>query len=174
VLPIVLLAARPLAAQVSIAPATVAPATFERFALRVANPDSSPVTAVRLEVPAVLTVLGVDVPAGWTWHLTPATDTSATTIVWVGGSLPQGEFREFAVLARLAADARQLTLVFPARLDHADGRAVAFTRGGDAPPPAMTIRGTTDVSARGAVALGGGALGVAVLALALALHRRRG
>jgi len=161
-----------LAAQVSVAPAAVEPAGFERLALRVANPDASPVTLVRIEIPDVLTVLGVDAPPGWAWRLTAATDTSSAAIAWSGDSLAQGVFREFAVLVRLASDVRDLTLVFPVRVEHADGRAVTWTRDGDARPPAVSIRATTGISVRGAVALAGGALGVAALALALALNRR--
>ena len=162
----------PLAAQVSVAPSSVAPTDFERFALRVANPDSSPVTRVRLGIPDVLMVLGVDAPPGWRWVLTPPTDTSAAAVEWSGDSLPRGAFREFAVFARLASDVRELALVFPVRLDRADGRTVRWTRGGDAPPPTVAIRATTGLSVRGAVALSGGALGVAALALALAAARR--
>jgi len=163
-----------LAAQVSVAPSTVEPAAFERLALRVANPDPSPVTRVRLEIPDVLTVLGVDAPQGWAWLLTPGSDTSAAFIVWSGDSLPQGAFREFALLVRPASDVRDITLVFPASVEHADGRTVTWTRGGDARPPTVSIRATTGLSVRGVVALAGGALGVAALALMLALHRRAG
>lgn len=161
------------AAQVALAPAGVEPAAFERLALRVANPDPSPVVRVRLEVPNAFTVLGVEAPPGWTWRRTPATDTSATVIEWAGDSLQTGSFREFAVFARLESDALPLTLVFPARVTHADGRVVTWDRDGDAPPPTMEIRGTTLVSAAGAVALAGGAIGLAALALVLALYRRR-
>jgi uncharacterized protein YcnI len=161
-----------LAAQVSVAPASVEPAAFERLALRVANPDSSPVTRVRLEIPDVLTVLGVDAPAGWTWRLTAGTDTSAAAVEWWGDSLPRGAFREFALLARPASDVRDITLVFPVWVEHADGRTVRWTRGGDARPPTVSMRATTGLSGRGAVALAGGALGLAALALVIALHRR--
>ena len=155
------------------APGGVEPAGFERFALRVANPDSVPVIRVRLGIPEVLTVLGVDAPAGWSWALTPATDSAAAFVEWSGDSLPRGAFREFAVFARLASDARELTLAFPVRLERADGGTVTWTRGGDAPPLTVGIRATTGVSARGAVALAGGALGLAALAVALAVSRRR-
>jgi uncharacterized protein YcnI len=164
---------RALVAQVSLAPASIQPASVERLGLRVANPDPSPVVRVRLDVPAVFTVLGVDAPPGWTWRLTPATDTAATVIEWSGDSLAVGAFREFALLARLGADARQLTLVFPVEVSHADGRTVAWNRAGDAPPLTMDISGSTTVSASGAVALAGGALGIAALALVMALHRRK-
>jgi len=164
----------PLAAQVSLAPASVEPAAFERLALRVANPDASPVTRVRMEVPDVLTVLGVDAPAGWTWSLVAGTDTSATAVEWSAGTLEQGAFREYAVLVRAGSDVRDITLVFPVWVEHADGRGVSWTRGGDARPPTVSIRATTGLSPLGVVALAGGALGVAALALALALHRRGG
>jgi uncharacterized protein YcnI len=163
------LSVRAATAQVALAPSSLEPATFERLALRVANPDSSPVVRVRLAVPAALAVLGVDAPAGWRWRLEPASDTTPTVIEWWGDSLAAGAFREFPVLARLQADAQPLTLVFPVRLEHADGRTTVWDRAGDAAPPTMEIRGTTVLSTRGAVALAGGALGVAALALVLGL-----
>jgi len=162
-----------LSAQVSMAPGSVEPAGFERFALRVANPDAVPVIRVRLGIPEVLTVLGVDAPPGWRWAHTAATDTSAAFVEWTGDSLPRGAFREFAVFARVASDAREITLAFPVRLERADGATVTWTRGGDAPPLIVGIRATTGVSTRGAVALAGGALGLAALAVVLALSRRR-
>jgi uncharacterized protein YcnI len=162
------------AAQVAVAPSSVEPAAFERLALRVANPDSSPVTRVRLEIPDVLTVLGVDAPAGWAWRLAAGTDTSAAAVEWFGDSLPQGAFREFPVLVRPGSDVRDITLVFPVWVEHADGRTIGWTRGGDARPPTVSIRATTGLSVRGAVALAGGAIGLAALALVLALHRRAG
>jgi hypothetical protein len=168
------LSARTIAAQVALAPSALEPATFERLALRVANPDSSPIIRVRLAVPVALAVLGVDAPSGWRWRLEPASDTTPTVIEWSGDSLAAGAFREFPVFIRLQADAQPLTLVFPVRLDHADGRTTVWDRGGNAAPPTMVIRGTTFLSTSGAVALAGGALGVAALALVLALHRRRG
>lgn len=169
-----LLIASPLAAQVSVAPSSVEPAAFERLALRVANPDASPVTHVRFGLPDVLTVLGVDAPSGWNWRLTAGTDTSATLVEWSGDSIPRGAFREFAVLVRLASDVRDVTLVMPVEVTHVDGHTVTWTRGGDSRPPTVAIRATTGLSVRGAVALAGGALGVAALALVLALHRRAG
>lgn len=162
----------PLAAQVSLAPARVEPSAFERLALRVANPDSSPVTRVRMEIPDVLAVLGVDAPPGWTWHLTPGTDTSAAAVEWTGDTLRRGAYREFAILVRPASDVRDITLVFPVLVEHADGRVLSWTRGGDARPPTVALRATTGLSPLGVVALAGGALGVAALAVALALHRR--
>lgn len=167
-------ALQPLAAQVSLAPASIEPAAFERLALRVANPEASPVTRVRLEVPDVLTVLGVDAPPGWTWRLVPGTDTSAAAVEWSGGTLEQGAFREFAILARPDSDVRDIMLVFPVWVEHADGRTVSWTRAGDGRPPTVALRATTGLSPLGVVALAGGALGVAALALVLALHRRRG
>jgi len=165
--------AAPLAAQVSVAPAAVTPADFERFALRVANPNASPIVRVRLGIPDVLAILGVDAPPGWSWVLTPPTDTSPAFVEWTGDSLPQGAFREFPVFARLASDVRELTLAFPVSIERADGGSVEWTRGGNAPPPIVQIRASTGISTRGAVALAGGALGVAVLALGLAASRRR-
>lgn len=158
----------------SVTPAAIEPAAFERLAVRVANPGPSAVVVVRLDVPTALSVLGVDAPPGWAWRVEPSTDSTPRAIVWSGDSLGAGAFREFALLVRLAGDARQRTLLLPLRLQHADGRTVTWTRGGDAPAPVVRIGATTAVSVRGAVALGGGALGLAALAVVLALHRRTG
>ena len=165
----------PLAAQVAIHPTTVEPASWERYALRVVNQQDLAVVRVRLEVPDALTVVGVESPGGWTGVVTVATDSTPQAITWDGAVLSQGGLREFAFMARLQGDARRKTLVFPVHLMRDDGSERRWGRGpGDAAPPTVQIRGSTGMTAWGAAALAGGAMGVAVLALFLALSRCAG
>ncbi len=160
-------------AQVALTPPTLEPGAFERLALRVANAAPSPVVRVRLVVPEAVAVLGVDAPAAWAGRLVPATDSTPQAVDWAGGELPTGGFREFAVFARLAADVRRADLVFLLELTRLDGSTVAWRRGGEGAPLILGVRGTTTVSTWGATALAGAAAGLAMLALVLALHRRR-
>ncbi|MBI1966766.1 MAG: DUF1775 domain-containing protein [Gemmatimonadetes bacterium] len=157
--------------QVAVTPTTIAPAELERVAVRVVNPADSPIVAVRVEVPEALAMLGVDAPPGWSARRVAATESSAPAIEWTGGRLASGEFREFAFFVRLGADARRVPLVFPVRIRRADGTVREWRSGGDAPAPEIQIRGTVGVTPGGAFVLAAGALGLAALAVALALRR---
>jgi len=163
----------PARAQVALTPPALEPGAFERLALRVANAAPSPVVHVRLVVPDAVAVLGVDAPPGWTGRLIPVTDSTPQAVEWTGGELPTGGFREFAVFARLAADVRRADLVFLLQLTRLDGSTVSWRRGGEGAPLIVGVRGTTTVSTWGATALAGAAAGLAMLALVLALYRRR-
>lgn len=163
-----------LPAQVAMDPRSVTPAAFERFALRVVNQSDTPTVLVRVIVPEAIQVLGVNAPAGWTAHLTPATDSAAPVIEWSGGSLVRGGYEDFAFLGRVAADARPGSeLVFPVRLTGTGGATVDWAAGGAGRPPTIAIEGTAVVSSAGAFALAGAATGLSILALVLALARRR-
>lgn len=160
-----------LALQVSITPPTVTPAAMERFALRVANPTDTPIVSVRVAVPEALSILGVDAPAGWTARIVPGSDSAAPAIEWTG-SLGAREFRELAFFARLGGAVKNETLVFPVRVVRADGRERRWGPDGIAPAPVVQIQGALGVTAGGAFMLASAALGLAILALALALLRR--
>ena len=161
------------ALQVSISPRAVAPADLVRLAVQVANPTDTPTIAVRVEVPEALAILGLDAPPGWTARLVAATDSTPQAIEWSGGQLTQHEFREFAFFARLGANARRASLVFPVRILHADGAARDWRPGGYGQAPEVQIRGTVGITAGGAFTLAAAAVGLAALATALALRRSR-
>lgn len=160
-------------AQVAIHPPTTQPAAWERFAVRVANNGDTSVTTVRVEVPDVVLILGVEPVAGWTAQVARP-EAAAQTVTWAGGALRRGEFREFALLGRVAGDAREKDVVFPVYLTLADGSTAEWARGGTAGgvAPRVRIVGRAQVSARGAVALAGAAIGISIMALALAVARR--
>lgn len=150
------------------------PAAWERFTLRVVNQTDTPTVAVRITLPEAIQVLGVAAASGFTARVEPATDHSAPVIEWSGGHLDRGGLVEFAFLGRVAPDARPgAELVFPVQITRANGSTVEWVRGGAGQPPVATVEGTTAISASGAFALAGAATGIAILALVLALVRRR-
>jgi len=167
-------AVRPAAAQVALDPTSVTPAAWERFTLRVVNQTDTPTVAVRIALPGAIQVLGVAAPPGFAARHEPATGNTAAAIEWSGGRVDRGALYEFAFLGRVAPDARPgAELVFPVRLTRANGSTVDWAPGGAGRAPAVSIQGTTVLSAAGAFALAGAATGLAVLALVLSLVRRR-
>ncbi len=111
---------------------------------------------------------------GWDFVLTPSTDSTPQLIEWSGGTLLRGEFREFAFYGRLPGDARQHDLVFPVRLTRANGSVVIWgPRSDTGIPPTVRIIGTTAITGWGSLALASVAVGIAVIALALTVSRRR-
>ena len=161
-------------AQVDIDPATVKPAAWERFVLRVVNQKDTAFTRVRLTVPEVVMILGVEPLPGWTFTLIAASDTNPQSIEWSGGSHLRGEFREYAFFGRIPADARRRELVFPVELTRANGSVVEWNRRSETgAPPTVQIVGTTGITAWASLALAGVAVGIAILALALAMSRKR-
>ena len=165
---------QPLHAQVSIDPTTIQPAGWERLALRVINQTATPIVSVQLTVPEAVDVLGVDPLPGWTFSLRRATETTPQTIVWTGDQLRQWQFREFAFLGRLIADARRKELLFPVRIQRADGSFVEWSRSAEATgaPLVVQIVGSTRISNWGAFTMASVAIGLAILAIALAVSGR--
>ena len=160
-------------AQVDIDPTTVKPAAWERFALRVVNQTDTAFTRVRLTVPEVIMILGVEPLPGWTFTVIAASDTSPQSIEWSEGSHVRGEYREYAFFGRIPADAKRRELVFPVTLTRASGSVVEWNRRRETgAPPTVQIVGTTGISPWASMALAGGAVGIAILALALAVWRK--
>ncbi|MBI4501959.1 MAG: DUF1775 domain-containing protein [Gemmatimonadetes bacterium] len=171
---ILALMATPATAQVAIAPSTTEPASWERFSLRIINQTDTPTVSVQLEVPAAISVLGVDPRAGWAFETAVTPDSGPTVITWRGGQVRRGEFGEFVFLGRLKADARQEELVFPVKIERANGSVVEWRnrRGEDYAAPRVEVAGTVRVSAAGQILLAGLALGVAIVALVVAIAGR--
>lgn len=164
-----------LSAQVSIHPLTTAPAAWERFAVRLANQSDTAVTGLTVSIPEVVTVIGVEQGEGWEVAQQRGGETIPHRIQWTGGSVSQGEYREFAFLGRVSGNARRATLVFPVILERADGSRIEWTSQPGLARPAPTVRivGPARLSGLGALAIAGGAFAVSVFALILALTRRR-
>jgi uncharacterized protein YcnI len=167
------LIAVPAEAQIDLYPPTVKPAAWERFALRAVNQTDTAFVAVRLTVPEAVMVLGIEPLAGWEARLIPSGESTPQAIEWTGGELVRGEFLEFAFFGRIPGDARRQPLVFPVHLTRATGSVVEWDRGGSGAAPTVRIIGTTSVTAWASLALAGVATGLAALALAMALAKRR-
>ncbi|MCZ6917237.1 MAG: DUF1775 domain-containing protein [Gemmatimonadetes bacterium] len=162
------------AAQVAMHPPSIKPTAWERFALRAINQTDTAFVHVRLAVPEALMILGIEPMDGWDFALTPSTDSTPQVIEWSGGTLLRGEFREFVFYGRLPGDAREQDLVFPVRLTRANGSEVIWDPRSDTGiPPTVRIIGTTTITGWGSLALAGVAVGIAVIALALTVSRRR-
>lgn len=170
-----LLAVRAAAAQVSVSPPAIRPAAWERIALRVVNQTESPIVEIRWTVPEAIQVLGVDAPDGWIFWIDRATDSTAQQVGFSGGGVDRWELEEFSLMGRLVADSRQDELVFPVTVLRADGSETVWARtsGAQGLPPVMNVAGTTEVSTWAVFAAAGGAFGLAVLALAVSLAKRR-
>lgn len=153
--------------QATISPRNTTPAAWERFALRVVNQSDTATVSVHVDVPDAVTILGVQPVPQWSVRQTAATPSSPQSIVWHGGELHQGELQEFVFLGRVAGDARQTDLVFPVRLARIDG-SVVEERG-----LRVAIEGRTRLSIRGVMAIAGTALGVALIALMVAVSARQ-
>lgn len=162
-------------AQIDLVPKKAQPTIWERFTLRVINQLESPATEVTLTVPEIILILGVESPkSGWQFMVHPASDSTPQVIRWRGGAVGQGEFEEFAFLGRIAGTARRKELVFPVSVSRADGSSTEWAKlTGEGSAPVVQIIGTTTVTPWGAVGLAGGAFGIATLALALAVSKRR-
>ncbi len=161
--------------QVDLVPKEVAPGAWERFELRVINQVAAPTTEVVLTVPEAVGILAVHADqAGWVFHVETATDSTPQRIRWSGGTIAPGEFREFTFLGRVPTDARRNELIFPVTITKSDGALLEWKRPAvDGEAPVVQIVGTTRVTAWGAVAVSGAAVGLSVLALAIALSRRQ-
>ena len=162
-----------LEAQVDISPRSIEPAQWERIAVRVASRGESPTVVVRVYVPEVIAVIGVEARPGWVFQNSGATDSTPQSIEWTGGEIQSGEFAEFAFLGRLAADVRRKNLIFPVTLVSGDGSAVEFGRGRKRrAPPTMFIAGSTRVTPWATIAAAGVAVGISLLTLALVVSKR--
>ncbi len=162
-------------AQIDLVPKTAQPTIWERFTLRVINQREPATVEVELVVPEIVAVLGVQAPSSaWEFEVIATTDSTPQMIRWTGGSVGQGSFDEFAFLGRIPGDARSKELVFPVTLRREDGSETRWSRlRGESVAPVVQIVGTTSVTPWGAVGLAGGAFGIAVIALALAVSARR-
>lgn len=169
--------ATPAASQVAISPQVTTPASWERYAIRVINQTDTATVSVRVEVPEIIHILGVEDKAGWTVQIIPATDSGRQAVSWTGGRVTRGKFSEFAVLGRLDPNAKREPLGFPVQIQRANGSVVEW-RGRAGEPyaaPRVEIRGSVTISQSGAVALSsiGIAIGILSIIIAVALGTRK-
>jgi len=108
----VLAAAAPAAAHVTVQPSTATPSAYQvlRFGVGHGCGDKDATTALRIEIPAGVTVARPQPKPGWKLEIVRAGE-SISAIVW-RGALPPDEFDEFVLLIKLPAAAGPLA--FPA------------------------------------------------------------
>jgi uncharacterized protein YcnI len=149
------------------------PGEWERITLRVVNQTDTATTAIRLTVPETIAILGVERSGAWEASVRTATGTSPQLIEWTGDSLARGQYRDFAFLGRLSADARRRTLIFPAAITRSNGAVVEWSnQAGAGAALEMNIVGTTRITAWGTFGLASVAVGIAVISLGLAISAR--
>jgi hypothetical protein len=146
---------------------------MERFALHVASGTES-TERISILLPDAVSVLGVEPSNEWSFSVSEGTDAAAASIVWSGGPLRPGEYREFAFFGRLAGDVKRQELIFPVTLTRVDGDQLEYSNtGGIGPPPTVMIVGSTAVTPWGAVGVAGLAMAIAIIALGLSASRPR-
>ncbi|MSR06035.1 MAG: DUF1775 domain-containing protein [Gemmatimonadetes bacterium] len=160
-----------LCAQVSVSPNVTTPAAWERFAIRVINQTDTATVAVRVEVPEIIMLLGVQPKPGWTVQTVPATDSTPNVITWTGGTVAKGQFDEFAFLGRLDPNAKEEALGFPVQIKRANGSVVDWRKrpGELYSAPRVQIGGTVSISPAGQIALSVAAVGLAIVSIILTI-----
>jgi uncharacterized protein len=190
------------AAHVTLNPNEAPAGSFSRFAIRVPTerPDADTVK-VTVRLPAGLTFVGFQPKAGWKRTVTMAKVSPpmevfgqkiterVATVTWSGGRIAPGEFDEFGMSVRVPeTTGRQL--VFPSLQTYSSGEVVRWIGPPDSDEPAPRVRLTAaeeaapapaaessdedgDTRANVALVLGAAGLGAGLLALGLAVWRRR-
>jgi len=184
-----LAAASAASAHVTMNPEKAPADSFSRFALRVPTEEDVPTVKVSVQMPARLDEVTFQPKAGW------KRTESGRVVTWSGGQIGVGEFDEFGLSMHLPNTPGKV-LVFPATQTYANGKVVHWIGAltSDEPAPHVTLEApeggttatTTSTTASPAtsddedddhegLALGFGIAGLAValVALGLALARRR-
>lgn len=107
--------------QVMITPNSITPAGWAHFEISVVNSRDDAITGVRVVVPEIISILGVDPTDDWTYESQPAAGSAPQFIEWTGSTLSRGDLATFSFLGRLAGDAKKRSLLFP----------MTITRGSD-------------------------------------------
>ena len=186
------------AAHVTVNPDAVQADSFARFDVRVPNEqENASTTKLVVKLPKGLVEVSFQPKPGWKRSVTmeklatPVTLEGETiteqvgTVTWQGGTIAPGEFDEFGLSAKVPNDPGA-KLTFPAVQTYSNGDVVRWIGAPDAdePAPQVTLEAapaaaetTSDGSdnSRANLALGFGIAGLAagLVALAVALLRRR-
>lgn len=156
---VLLIAPAVASSQVMITPKSITPAGWARFEISVVNSRDHDITSVRVVVPEIISVLGVDRNGDWTYESQPAAGTTPQFIEWTGSTLAAGGLETFSFLGRLAGDAKKRSLLFP----------MTITRGTDVQEVNARQSGMNVQIIGSTILTPWAGLGVAALALAIAL-----
>ena len=120
-----------------------------QLTFRVPNEREVPTVRVRIDFPAKFTVYALGPPpAGWRQRQRLAPDGQVIGVVYSGGVVPVGEYRDFTVLAT-PFDAG--TAVFRSYQTYADGRTKPWTAPPEKPGEITEETGITEPGASAAV-----------------------
>jgi len=124
-------------AHVTVWPRESRAGSSEKYTVRVPTEGKVSTTAVRLEVPAGVTLVAVQAPSGWTHELERDGD-RIVAVSWTMEIRP-GEFAEFSFLARNPREADQIAWKVEQR--YADGTSShwAGPAGDRQPAPVTTL-----------------------------------
>jgi periplasmic copper chaperone A len=156
---------------------------FARFALRVPTEESVPTVKVSIQLPAGLDEVSFQTKPGW------QRTKSGRIVTWSGGQIGVGEFDEFGVSIHLPNTPGKV-LVFPATQTYANGKVMHWigALNSEEPAPHVTPEAAqsnttpTTAAARSdtvdehdelAIGLASAGIAVALIAVGLALIRRR-
>lgn len=129
---LLLLAAAPAVAHVTIQPNESTTGAFARFVVRVPNEhDAASTVRIEVQMPVELEEVRYQPKQGWTRTVT------GRTVVWEGGRIAPGEFDEFGFSTRMPESPG--VLVFPAVQTYDNGEAVSWTGPEDADRPAARV-----------------------------------
>ena len=129
-------------AHVEVVPQESAAGALERYGIRV--PTEKPVPTIRVEVqfPDALHVMDIEAAPGWQVTMQTGSGGRPVGATWEGGSIPVGQFAEFALRAQNPSG--QADLRWAVIQTYADGTEVQWVGPSNAEFPAATtrVRGT--------------------------------
>lgn len=136
-------------AHVEVLPRTATQNELTEFTIRVPTEREVPTTAVRIDLPAQVTLYRIaPAPAGWTAREILSPDGRTTGITYRGGTIGPRNYLDFTVLA-VSLDAGATT--WKARQTYADGTVKPWTGPPDAPGGESPETGPTDPGPASAV-----------------------
>lgn len=141
--------AAPAAAHVGVLPERAVQEQALQLTFRVPNEREVPTTRVRVDFPPQFTVYALgQPPAGWRQTQRLSRDGQVVGVVYSGGVVPVGEYRDFTVLAT-PFDAG--TAVFRSYQTYSDGKTKPWTGPPEQPGEITEETGITDPGAAAAV-----------------------
>lgn len=150
-----LVAASTASAHVSVSPRQAPPDTNQTFTVRVPNEKPEPTVRVRVELPSGLTVSRFQPVPDWARQVEQDSQQRITSVTWSGGQIGDGEFQDFAFIARTPKE--NGTLTFRAFQTYQGGETVEWVNpeGQERPAPLITVgpaaAGATGTAAAGSI-----------------------
>lgn len=146
---VVLAAARPSQAHVTVLPREAPAKSSSQLTIRVPNEKDVPTESVRVEFPPELRVLRLKPTAGWTTEVERDANGRISAITYKGSTIGREEYQEFSLIARLPDATGPIRL--KAYQNYAGGQTVAWVNDAE-PQPAPKLMVTPAVPTAAPVA----------------------